>query len=132
MGVPTYVSGPQWVFLCFRVSIGLSLCFSGSVGLPRAVSGPQWVCLCFGASVGLSLFRGLSGFVSVSGPQWVCLCFGASVGLSLFRGLSGFVSVSGPSSGGCLWVIPCQMRPFLAVFSLTPSDFFYILHSCRT
>ena len=30
------------------------------------------------------------------------------------------------------WVIPCQMRPFLAILALTPSDFFKILHSCRT
>ena len=42
----------------------------------------------------------------------------------------------------CLWlfqfllfrmyrVIPCQMGPFLAIFALTPSDFFYIWHTCR-
>ena len=30
-----------------------------------------------------------------------------------------------------MWVIPCQMRPFLAIFALTPSDFFYIWHTCR-
>ena len=28
-------------------------------------------------------------------------------------------------------VIPGQMGPFLANFALTPSDFFYIWHTCR-
>ena len=30
-----------------------------------------------------------------------------------------------------IWVIPCQMVLFLAIFALTPSDFFYIWHICR-